>query len=825
MKTYKCCLMRLAGLWLFILPLRLMTADVPLVLVRDGNPTVSIVVAKEPSRSAAFGAIELQYHIQKITGTDLPIVTDDVPVSGPVVLVGESTLTRQRGLKSADFKPQEYLIRFEPNVLILMGRDKPDGIANWRDPAVSRGNAPSYQDYEDNGSNYAVFDFLERYCGVRWYAPTELGMVYPTTKTLEVRGKDVRRSPAFEFRLTPMGLYYYTSSTMTANLWNHATANDIGLWVRRLRLGGKMYAGNHSFYGYYDRFWKKNPQNPGVFEEEHSEYFAQGYDGKPPQLCYTNPALIKQVVQDARDYFDGKGAKYWACVGENYFCLEPMDSSDYCKCDTCQAFLNKDEVNNQQFSNGKCSNYIFTFVNKVARELKKTHPDKYVSVLAYANKAHYPTNVRLEPNVMVQMCLHTRNWWCPAMERSDMAVYKPWVKKEKGRPLALWLYYLFPEFIANGQGFHCFPGFFAHTQARQFKMFHKDGILGTYSDAWATGEQIDAYVMFKMLDDPDQDVDQLLHEFFTRYYGPAAGKYLEQFYRRVEEIYTNPANYPEEVQKEDKTFHQTEEIAWGYLGTAERMAELGKLVEQAGAAVQTDAEKQRFALFEQGIWKYMSEGRKKYVAKLPFKAEVEALKKSLPPSGRIPKADGTIANGDCTRVDWSKAAVIKIYRSVQGYPTDRTVRALMVHDGRFLYLHLEDATDATKLVDGGVFSGDHWELFFAAQRGKETFLAARENPYRQIGISASEKFEAYLWGESGGWNSGVKITSTKTPESWIMNLAFPLDKLTARGVKSEGKLYFNLIRGSSQGADPLAWSPTFSDNFHAPERFGELTLE
>ena len=56
--------------------------------------------------------------------------------------------------------------------------------------------------------------------------------------------------------------------------------------------------------------------------------------------------------------------------------------------------------------------------------------------------------------------------------------------------------------------------------------------------------------------------------------------------------------------------------------------------------------------------------------------------------------------------------------------------------------------------------------------------------------------------------------ATKTAKAWILYLAFPLDKL-----------YFNLTCEGGLGRESLAWSPTFSDSFHAPERFGELTLE
>jgi len=142
-------------------------------------------------------------------------------------------------------------------------------------------------------------------------------------------------------------------------------ARDNHVWKLRMRLGGTPMTINHSFYGYYDRYLT-----------DHPDWFAQGYTGKPPQMCFTNPEFIAQVVQDARDYFDGKGSKPGAAASGDIFGLVPMDNSSWCKCERCQAELNAAEKDNPQFNNGWASDYIYNFTNKIAREVGKTHPDR-----------------------------------------------------------------------------------------------------------------------------------------------------------------------------------------------------------------------------------------------------------------------------------------------------------------------------------------------------------------------------------------------------------------------------------------------------------------
>jgi hypothetical protein len=79
----------------------------------------------------------------------------------------------------------------------------------------------------------------------------------------------------------------------------------------------------------------------------------------------------------------------------------------------------------------------------------------------------------------------------------------------------------------------------------------------------------------------------------------------------------NPKNYPPGVAeaKLKGHHHQTEEVAWGFLGTAQRMESLKKLMDQAQELTKTPEQKHRVALFKLGVWDYMTVGRQKHTAK------------------------------------------------------------------------------------------------------------------------------------------------------------------------------------------------------------------
>jgi hypothetical protein len=194
-------------------------------LVHQGSPACAIVIAEKPTPAARLAALQVQYHVLKISGAEIPIRSESDRVEGRRILVGESSATRRLGLRSEDFKPQEYLIAFRTNTVILIGRDWEDTEANrkvegrpmagdtlqatrhkldyWKTvgfPDRTKGEMELPGVYDDQGTCLAAYDFLERFCGVRWYGPSELNIVIPPGKTLAAGGDEVRRSPALKHR-------------------------------------------------------------------------------------------------------------------------------------------------------------------------------------------------------------------------------------------------------------------------------------------------------------------------------------------------------------------------------------------------------------------------------------------------------------------------------------------------------------------------------------------------------------------------------------------------------------------------------------------------
>lgn len=584
-----------------------------------------IVISPDPTSSVRLAATELQYFIHKTTGFCPEIISELPSEKTRAIFVGKSAYTEKMKYPDRPFEEQEYLIDITPGHLVLIGQDEDyqsdaernkgrdnNGLSPEKDRlvlnyAAATGDS-SVKDvmfalpsiYDAQGTCYAVYDFIERFLGVRFFGPHPENVFIPAAKKIKIDRQQIRRTPAIKHRHTT----YTFDWPLIKDQYIGASVEMQQLFLRRLRIGGRKWASNHAFTGYQARFLQTHP-----------EYFAKGRGGgaSERQFCYTNPGFIRQVAQDAVNYFKGGGTIAEQVALGDYFAVVPLDNASWCTCNACQQelALDKENIVGEHFNCGTATHYMWNFINNVAREVKKEVPDKKIAALAYHVYAYLPKDVELEDNISVAPCLHPRNYWAPGMERNEMSFYKAWIEESKksGRDIYLWNYLCFPTERGLVTDFHVFPGFNIHKTSEQLRMYASDQVKGIF--LCGTGEQLDFYITMKLMDDPSLDTDVLLDDFFTNYFGSAASA-MKQFYLKIESVYSNPKNYPEEIQTKDAQYHQTEELAWKYLGTKEVMDELGEYIADARKTASNEIEKSRVESWVKGIWEYMMEGYHAY---------------------------------------------------------------------------------------------------------------------------------------------------------------------------------------------------------------------
>jgi len=175
----------------------------PVEIVREGRPRVVVYVADPRGRArfdphdyracnASFPPVlprlvhELIEVIRLGTGATLELV-DQPPLPGqPAMIIGDCEETRRAGLDAAQLPIEGFVIKTARNRVYLVGSTQPL-------PAGSMGS--------NQGTAWAVADFLERCVGVRWYWPAEYGgRSIPRMASLVVPPLQYRDQPVFRER-------------------------------------------------------------------------------------------------------------------------------------------------------------------------------------------------------------------------------------------------------------------------------------------------------------------------------------------------------------------------------------------------------------------------------------------------------------------------------------------------------------------------------------------------------------------------------------------------------------------------------------------------
>ncbi len=329
---------------------------------------------------------------------------------------------------------------------------------------------------------YAVYDFLER-LGCRWFMPGEIGEVVPHTPTITVAPVQVVEQPDF------IGRYLGASKP----------------WATRNKLGGKYFPSSHSWNFLLP---------PSKYFADHPEYFAL-VDGerRPTQLCTSNPDVIKLVAAAIEQYLRAHPDNQWIGIG-------PNDGGGFCQCERCRALDTGDW--DPYSGEVSISDRFLTFANAVARLVHEQFPDAKFAYYIYHNYMRPPLKVKPDPSITgalapINLCrVHgLDNPVCPERVYWKMLLERwPQVMKE-----------VYHRGYAYNLAGPQVPLSLVSVWRREVPACKRAGIVGFRVESqvcWAS-HMPTPYIMAKLFWDADADVDALLDDYFTKFFGPAAG--------------------------------------------------------------------------------------------------------------------------------------------------------------------------------------------------------------------------------------------------------------------------------------------------------------
>ncbi|MHB0935210.1 MAG: DUF4838 domain-containing protein [Armatimonadota bacterium] len=494
--------------WLLLLgaclPAAAALADV--TLVENGVPKATIVIAKEavgaptepaekdvwnwqpaPNKIAA-AALDLQVYIEKMTGAKLPIVGDDAAPQGNLVLVGRSALTKDFNDRipagqTADRAEEGYAIITRGNRLLLAGNDE-----------------PCY-----HGTEYAVAAFLHKQ-GVRWYMPGDYGEVVPKKATIVADVANVVSRPDFKMR----------------NWWG-PQASDMRAMEYRWKIRNGMnpvldfvtLPRDSSIRGVL-------PPEKEIDNPEYADIFAKDATGKPyphmPNL--TSEKSVQYAAEKIKTFFrEHPEITFYGLGGDDGY---PRDYSP----GTLKRSLGFPDTGGRVgvASDMSTTEEWMEWVQKVAAAVYKEFPNHRITTNGYANRNVPPIGIKSDPEIWIMFAaiwsdtMHAydnpRSWM--TLRQADMI--ESWAKQYKNVYMYNYIYYMLAGCGA--------PIPLAHKTARDMPLYKKWGVVG-FSDEGRVvrGESgiFPTYLRARMMWDANLDVRKEMNEFFTTWYGPAAG--------------------------------------------------------------------------------------------------------------------------------------------------------------------------------------------------------------------------------------------------------------------------------------------------------------
>jgi hypothetical protein len=771
-------------------------------LVKDGKPQSVIIIDKQAPDSVRHAARELQEHVAKASGATLPI-QDSMENLAPQTIgiyLGETKMAKTLGVEFAKLKSDAFRIIAKDHVLVIAGRDYRGspvfGLRNpWQINEVYNSKM-KIGAFGEAGTLNGVYHFLEQYCGVRWYMPGDLGTVIPRQLTIHVPSLDETIAPDYEYR------YPW--------LCNFEDSPEDALWYRRLRFGAPCPVQIIHSFGSLEKY-----------KDQHPEYFAliggaRDFGGRSclgggANICLSNPAVADQWVKEICQYFDQHPE-------QKYYPLAPEDGMvKVCECPQCQA-----QIVPSMGDTGKFSDYVWRFVNTVAKGVAAKHPDRYVGCLAYESYLEPPSRItKLEPNVAIILCKARGAFTNSEYQKRIYSSVKQWTQRTHN--IFFWEYYLYTWLPWREM-----PVAYPHLISQDLRMLAEFG-KGEFieSESWGSNggvpesmrgrmcfpatQHLNLYVTAKALWNTKVDVDNVLDEYYAQFYGPAAAE-MKAFWTTAESLWMSAKPVAGSLGTDDNPSDRYKpsdiQNLCKILNDGLAKAEDGSLPARRIRLVQSETQR----AFKR-INNLLDRKRSEY---------------TMPKIGRSIKLGGVV-----DQLPWNRMDPIS-FVGKSGEAAPYSTLAYGAWSSTDLYLtfvnfepvamrHIQaKATVRDQNANPGMWEDDSVEMFLCPDPDKPAHC------YHFI-VSASgalwdgEMQGAYGPGDSQ-WNSRAEVKTVRESNRWIAQIRIPLQDLGLSDAKVGRSLAANFYRNRycGQPVSYMAWSPSLEPSHFCPKDFGLL---
>lgn len=809
---------------LALLPLAVIASQAaePL-LIENGVARAEIIISEKPARMTKLAAKELQSGLFKMTGATLPIASKQ-SAGKAAIFVGMSSFTVERGLSTQELKHGAFRMASGEDWLALLGPDKDFvPIEPWgreRDKNESaRVNAAwdkitgdtfwntaseLYQLYhpeldvwmtDDAGTFNAVNEFL-RGLGCRWFAPGELGEVIPRQQTILLPQVDRTVTPDFGLRR----FVYYTQHTGIGEraLWNLRLGVNFGAEIA----GFPQLCHGMKFVIKREEMKRAHPEMYLLINGKRDT--THKGDGVPDLL---SPILFEKQVKHVRAMFD-------------HF-QEPMHNIDLV--DGYGGLMGDDPAWRAQQTPGRgwsgaMSDHVFGYLNRVALEVQRSHPDRLVSALAYGSYKQPPEKIeKFSPNLALVDVGHRQEYWEESKWNERKQWRAEWLKKLASGRYITW------DYSANArpeQAGH--PVYYTKQISRDLREL-KGLSLGEQVEIYAHPagkeesfgyndlaiEHFNLYVTARLYWDANQDVDAILADYCTSYYGPAA--------------------------EAMKAFITHAEANWMFMNTdSTKIGESFDLLAKAKAAADPASLPGRRIRQIADTMKPLEALRTQLSRKRETDLDYRVLETAN--TGAKPLGDKPL-DGNVDKAWWGDARIAQLIKLRPEDPQPKCNSSFQIQrEGSTLHIGvvcmepdmagLQSAT--TQNDDPKLLEDDHITLLI--ETSSRSYYEISINP-----AGAVYDLDHASGGRGVDWSSGARVAVHRGADRWSIEMRLPIVGAEAftldptKGIdgaqpKDLFPWYFNLgrSRGRDGKVEHTAFSPSGRDDLHVPGRFAKL---
>ena len=367
------------------------------------------------------------------------------------------------------------------------------------------------------GAGYGVYSLLEDYVGVRFYT-SDYTVIHEAERVQIPGDLNISFSPPFEYRDVNWFDYLKNPDFAARNKVN----STLG---RRTDVpGGMYYAGG------------------GFVHTLHSPCVEEGEPQRPEQPCLTDEEVYRRVLANVKKLIEKDPGAPIVSVSQNDSGPEGLG----CQCPRCRV-LDEEQ--------GTPMGSLLTFVNRIARDLRKEYPDVVVDTLAYRYTRKAPATLIPEENVAIRLCSIECCFSHPLNDdgcEDNLAfrnTLKEWAKICKR--LYIWDYTTdFAHYLTP------FPNL--NVLWENVRFFRENNVAGIHEQGnlqARSGEfgELRAYLLAKLLWNPDmerQEYDALMDEFLRDYYGPgwrSLRGYIDRTSAKAAEHHLHIYDSPDEI--------------------------------------------------------------------------------------------------------------------------------------------------------------------------------------------------------------------------------------------------------------------------------------